>query len=109
MIVDYIESKIDSEYEDWKVFSTTNEKPPITIWNKKRQQGLVSIKVSVPIPNCKLDDILPFLLNADKRQEFDQEIEKIKIIKEYPVNTGLVLVNMKQQWPVGPRDALVNQ
>jgi hypothetical protein len=36
MIVDYIESKTDSDYDDWKVFSTTSEKPPLTIWNKKR-------------------------------------------------------------------------
>ena len=30
------ETKIDSDYDDWKVISTTNEKQPITIWNKKR-------------------------------------------------------------------------
>jgi len=37
IIVDYIESKTDNDYDDWKVFSTTKENPPLTIWNKKRQ------------------------------------------------------------------------
>lgn len=109
MIVDYIESKTDQDFDDWKVFSTSNEKPPLILWNKKRQIGLVSLKISLPIPNCKLDDILPFLMIPSKRLEFDPEVEDIIILKDLPMSTTLVRVIMKQQWPVGPRDALVNQ
>jgi hypothetical protein len=63
MIEDYIEHKSDSDYNDWKLFTETNHNYPVTIWTPKNLKSLPSVKISVLIPSCTLDDILPFFTN----------------------------------------------
>ena len=63
MIEDYIENKSDSDYNDWKIFTATNDKYPVTIWIPIDLKLLPSVKMSVLIPSCTLDDILPFFTN----------------------------------------------
>lgn len=60
MIEDYIEHKSDSDYNDWKVFSKTNDNYPVTVWTPKNLGSLSTLKLSVQLPSCTLDDILAF-------------------------------------------------
>ena len=52
---------------------------------------------------------MPYFLSLEKRIEFDESLEKLKIVRELPLNTKIVYVTMKREWPVGPRDCLIGQ
>jgi len=42
-----------------------------------------------------MEDILPFLLEAEMRLKHEAEVEKIELVKDLPVNSKLFYVLMK--------------
>ena len=66
-------------------------------------------RLQINFPNCKLDDLIPYVTDLQKKQEYDDSFEVIKFIKKFPLNTDTVYAKMKTMWPVGTRDFLTNQ
>lgn len=67
------------------------------------------LRQHTPLPDCKLEDILPLLHEPDLRLQHEDQFETIEIVKRLPIDTKLVYVLMKHQWPVGARDILILQ
>ena len=65
-------------------------------------------RLQINFPNCKLDDLIPYFTDLQKKQEYDDNFEIIKFIKKFPLNTDTVYAKMKTMWPVGTRDFLTN-
>jgi hypothetical protein len=69
----------------------------------------VKQKVITQFQYCNLDDLLPYFLDSEKHKLFDCQLDKITIIKKLEMETNILHINMKTQWPVGVRDVLIQQ
>ena len=89
MIVDYIENGQDQDLEGWKKSGTGgNKKHQITAWTPSKAGVNIQSKMYVPVPNCQLDDLIPYIINPEKRLLFDGEtISHVDIKREYPLDT----------------------
>ena len=70
---------------------------PISAWVPIKPGPYVKVRQMVPFPDTKLDDLLPFVIDVEKRRLHDNEYDSIEIVKELPMGTKLVYVVMKQQ------------
>lgn len=113
MIVDYIEAGFDSDMESWKVHSTAgNKKNQISVFVPSNLKGGQTIKLRyhVPLPKCKLEDALSCITDMSVRsQVYSDSVSNITVKKKLPLSTSQIHVTMKTDWPIGPRDALINQ
>lgn len=112
MIVDYIDACQDTDYEEWKLSQKKggiSKQYPISSFVPLRSGANVKLRQCTPLPDCKLEDVLPFLIEVEKRKLHEPEFEEIVVKKDLPIDTKLVYVLMKHQWPVGARDFLVMQ
>jgi hypothetical protein len=62
LIVDYIENGTETNLENWKKHSTNGHKKyPITAYVPEKSSNMVQTRYHVPVPNCKLDDLVKWL------------------------------------------------
>lgn len=68
MIVDYIDSQQDTNFEEMKLAYKKGGKSkqyPISAWVPMKPGPYVKLRHHIPLPDCKLDDVLPFLLKVE--------------------------------------------
>ena len=107
MIVDWIEAGKDVDFEGWKPISVRHyKKDKIQAWSNLSKSSFVKQRIHTQFSNCKLDDILPYLLNFEKRKLYDDSVETVKTVRQLPLNTSMIYAKLKTIWPVGPRDGL---
>ena len=93
MIVDYIDGAQDTDFEEWKMAykkAGKSNKYPITAWVPQRPEDNVKLRTSCPIPDCKLDDVLGYITEPEKRIKLNLDVESIECLKEHPVSTKLL-------------------
>jgi len=55
----------------------------------------------------KLDVLLPYFTDDDKKGMYDDNFEVTKLVKSLPLSTKIVYAKMKPVWPLDQRDFLV--
>ena len=78
-------------------------------WSQVNNNGALMSRLHINFPNCKIDDLIPYLTELEKKREYDDSFEVLKITKKIPLNTETIYAKMKTMWPVGTRDLLTNQ
>ena len=112
MIVDYIEGGKDQDFDDWKKVASTGGLKNFLIGAflpQKQDNSCISMRLVIPIPNCKFNDIFEYITNTERRLIWDENLQSIEVKKELPIETKLVHVLLKSAWPMGARDILMNQ
>ena len=99
MIVDWIESGKDTDLDGWKPIPVKNKR--IQAFSNLSNKEKICQRLHIQIPNCKLDDIMPYLIDIDKRKLYDEGLETYKSVKKYPLNTEMVYAKLKTIWPIG--------
>jgi hypothetical protein len=66
------------------------------------------MRIVTTIPNSTWQDIKPYLEEEEKRLQWDEAIESLKVTKNYRMDTCQIYLVMKTHIPLGKRDILVN-
>lgn len=110
LIVDYIEAGTETDLYGWKNHSTGGSKKyPITAFVPEKNGSMVQTRFHIPLPNCKLEEVLKWINEREYRMKWDNDtIKDFLVKKQYALNTSQVYIQMKTPWPVGDRDMLLN-
>ena len=107
-IVDFIERGNGMNMDEWRPSHLKGgiKGYPIHGFTSTTSRN-IKIKYNIPVPNSKLDVVLEYLSEPERRLEYDEGLELFEKSKEYPLNTRLMYGKQKTTWPVGPRDLLL--
>lgn len=53
------------------------------------------------------DLVMEYFRDIDKRMSWDEGFDYLKFVRTFRLNTMILHVKLKAQWPVGPREALL--
>ena len=95
MIVDYIESGTDKDMEVWSKHSTSGvKKHPVVVYAPIKSHStamsgaeITKTRVDMPVPNCKLQDVIRFIESPDLKVKYDSSIVLQECKKEYGLDT----------------------
>jgi START domain len=54
-----------------------------------------------------VDLVVDYFRTIEKRMSWDDGFDHLKFVRTFQMNTSILLVRIKAQWPLGPREALL--
>jgi hypothetical protein len=93
--VDLTKMKIHKSNSGMKQF-------PIKSYMPIKQSNLIEFRTEVPFPNSKIDDILVWFMDTEKKIHYDKTVEYAEVLDKPGYLDSTYSYNvMKAKWPAG--------